>query len=72
VDDDGPGIPEAARERVFERFAQLDASRSDAHVGLGLAISREIIHRHGGTTAIVDSPLGGARVLVVLPAATSS
>jgi signal transduction histidine kinase len=69
VDDDGPGIREAERARAFERFTQLDAARSDGHAGLGLAITREIVDRHGGTASIGDSPLGGARVLVELPAA---
>jgi signal transduction histidine kinase len=72
VDDDGPGIPAAERERVFERFTQLDPARSDVHNGLGLSIAREIVERHGGTTAIDDSPLGGARVLLVLPRATDA
>jgi signal transduction histidine kinase len=71
VDDDGPGIPEAAREQVFERFIRLDEARSrDAGgVGLGLAIAREIAVRHGGSLVVGDSPAGGARLTLTLEAA---
>ena len=70
VDDDGPGIPESDRERVFERFVRLDDARSrDAGgSGLGLAIVREIAHSHGGDVRADASPLGGARVTLRLPA----
>jgi signal transduction histidine kinase len=69
VDDDGQGIPEADRERVFERFVRLDDARArdDGGSGLGLAIVAELITAHGGTVAITSSPLGGARVEVTLP-----
>ncbi|MEV8375089.1 HAMP domain-containing sensor histidine kinase [Kribbella sp. NPDC056861] len=71
VDDDGPGIPETAREQVFERFIRLDEARSrDAGgVGLGLAIAREIAVRHGGFLVVGDSPAGGARLTITLDAA---
>jgi signal transduction histidine kinase len=70
VDDDGPGIPEADRERVFDRFTRLDAARgrADGGAGLGLAVVRRVVEQHGGTVAISDSPLGGARFEVRLPA----
>lgn len=70
VDDDGPGVPGAERERVFERFVRLDEARTrDAGgSGLGLSIVREIVHVHGGTIRISDGPLGGARFEVRLPA----
>jgi two-component system, OmpR family, sensor kinase len=63
VDDDGPGIPPAERERVFERFHRVDPARDRGAggSGLGLAISREIIEAHGGRIWVEDSPLGGAR-----------
>jgi signal transduction histidine kinase len=69
VDDDGPGIPEADRERVFERFVRLDDGRArDAGgSGLGLAIVAELVAAHGGSVAVDASPLGGTRVQVRLP-----
>ena len=71
VDDDGPGIPAAERERVFERFQRVDAARDRGAggSGLGLAISREIVVALGGRIWAEDSPLGGARVVFELPAA---
>lgn len=68
VDDDGPGIPPADRERVFERFVRLDAARArDAGgSGLGLAIVREVVTGHGGSVVVEPSALGGARFVVRL------
>jgi signal transduction histidine kinase len=70
VDDDGAGVPVADRGRVFERFVRLDEARDrDAGgSGLGLAIVAEIVRVHGGAVRIDDSPLGGARFVVDLPA----
>nr|WP_323097403.1 HAMP domain-containing sensor histidine kinase [Intrasporangium sp. YIM S08009] len=69
VDDDGPGIPVEDRDRVFERFVRLDASRSRSSggAGLGLAIARELALAHGGTLVVTDSPLGGARFELMVP-----
>jgi signal transduction histidine kinase len=69
VDDDGPGIPDADRERVFERFVRLDGARArdDGGSGLGLAIVAELVAAHGGTVVAAAGPLGGARVEVTLP-----
>jgi signal transduction histidine kinase len=65
--DDGPGVPEADRERVFDRFVRLDSSRDRAtgNSGLGLAIAREIATSHHGSIWIEDGP--GAHVVVRLP-----
>lgn len=71
VDDDGPGIPEDMREEVFKPFLRLDASRNqdgDAGTGLGLAIARDIARGHGGDVVLEDSPLGGLRARVRVPA----
>lgn len=70
VDDDGPGIPPADRDRIFERFVRLDEARArDAGgSGLGLAIVREVVTGHGGDVTAGSSPLGGARFVVRLPA----
>jgi signal transduction histidine kinase len=70
VADDGPGIPAADRERVFDRFTRLDAARSRGvgGTGLGLAISKQIVEAHGGTIGVLDGN-GGARVALELPAA---
>ncbi|MGP3915933.1 sensor histidine kinase [Nonomuraea sp. 10N515B] len=68
VTDDGPGIPPAHRERVFERFVRLDDGRrrDPGGSGLGLAISRDIAHAHHGTLTVEDSPRG-ARFVLELP-----
>ena len=70
VDDDGRGIALEERSRVFERFTRLDEGRGrDAGgTGLGLAIVAEIVAAHGGSVDVGDSPIGGARFEVVLPA----
>jgi len=72
VDDDGAGVPEAERERVFERFVRLDDSRArdTGGSGLGLAIVRELVALHGGSARVETSRLGGARFVVDLPAAS--
>lgn len=69
IDDDGPGIPEAAREDVFKPFFRLDEARNldSSGTGLGLAIARDIARSHGGNVTLSDSPLGGLRVTVRVP-----
>ena len=70
VSDDGPGIAEPDRARVFERFTTLDASRSAVRggTGLGLSIASAIVAAHDGSIAVDDAPGGGARFIVRLPA----
>ncbi len=70
VDDDGPGIPEEMREEVFKPFLRLDAARNQDHpgTGLGLAIARDIARGHGGDIVLEESPLGGLRAKVKVPA----
>jgi signal transduction histidine kinase len=71
VEDDGEGIPAAERDRVFERFARVDAARSagEGGAGLGLSIARDIVERHGGTIVVDANYDSGARFVVALPAA---
>jgi signal transduction histidine kinase len=68
VDDDGPGIPEQDRDRIFDRFARLDASRArdNGGAGLGLSIVRVIAEAHGGAVWAQRSPAGGARFVLEL------
>ena len=70
VDDDGPGIPAHERQRVFDRFTRLDEGRArdGGGMGLGLSMVKAIVERHGGSVTVDDSPLGGARLAVRLPA----
>lgn len=70
VCDRGPGVPPALRERIFEPFYRLPgASERDGGVGLGLALVRSIVLRHGGHVHCEDRPGGGASFVVTLPAA---
>ncbi|MGH3956518.1 MAG: sensor histidine kinase [Mycobacterium sp.] len=73
VCDDGPGIPAAERDRVFERFVRLDTDRSrhGGGSGLGLAIVAEIVAAHEGTVGIGDHAGGGTVMTVQLPLANS-
>jgi len=77
VDDDGPGLPEAERERVFDRFHRRETNAAGADgvasaapgSGLGLAIARAIAQQHGGTLRLLASPPGGLRAELRLPPA---
>ncbi|RSO05226.1 two-component sensor histidine kinase [Streptomyces sp. WAC 05379] len=71
VADDGDGVAEADRERIFERFVRLDEARSrdDGGAGLGLAIARDVAVRHGGTLTVGRAPAGGALFELRLPQA---
>jgi signal transduction histidine kinase len=69
VEDDGPGIPEEERERIFEPFYRLDRSRDRATggFGLGLSIAQKAIALHGGTLRVERAALGGARLVISMP-----
>ena len=70
VEDDGPGVPEAMLETLFEPFTRLETSRSTetGGVGLGLAIVRSCVRAHGGDVKLQNRPEGGLRAVVRLPA----
>jgi two-component system osmolarity sensor histidine kinase EnvZ len=68
VDDDGPGIPPDQREAAFRPFVRLGGAAAAGGTGLGLAIARDIVHAHGGEIALEDSPRGGLRARISLPA----
>jgi signal transduction histidine kinase len=71
VADRGPGIPEAMREKVFTPFFRLEGSRSreTGGTGLGLAVARAVVRRHGGDVTLEDRPGGGLLARVTLPRA---
>ena len=70
VSDNGPGIAAADRERVFERFVQLDQSstRAQGGLGLGLYLCREVAAQLGGSLTLSEAPGGGSRFTLTLPA----
>lgn len=69
VDDQGPGIPEDERARIFDRFTRLDGARTrdNGGAGIGLSIVRTIVEAHHGTVWAGDAPGGGARMTIELP-----
>ncbi|MDD2500799.1 MAG: ATP-binding protein [Geobacter sp.] len=71
VSDNGPGIPDTDKERVFDRFYRLDTGRTreKGGTGLGLSITKAAIEAHGGTIAIFDNPDGGTLFKAVFPLA---
>ena len=72
VIDDGPGVPPAERERIFERFYRSDRSRTGSHAGLGLSIAHWIVAQHHGRITAGAGGTGGAAFLVDLPLLPSS
>jgi two-component system, sensor histidine kinase len=74
VADTGPGVPEAARERIFEAFEQVDGSFARRHggSGLGLSISLELVRAMGGSLACSGAPEGGALFTLALPLAPAA
>lgn len=69
VEDGGPGIPPEMRDRVFERFARLDPSRTMAGSGLGLSLAKAFVELHHGNISITKSTLGGSAFLLDFPSA---
>lgn len=72
VDDAGPGIAPADRERVFDRFWRSDSARPLPGSGLGLAIVADVAATHGGTVEALESPSGGTRLRISLPGAAAA
>ena len=70
IEDEGPGIPAADIERLFQPFQRLETSRNreTGGIGLGLTIARNILRAHGGDVLLGNRPAGGARATVILPA----
>jgi signal transduction histidine kinase len=68
VDSEGPVIPPDDRKRIFEPFQRGTGERRARGAGLGLAICRRIVERHGGVIGVVPSPSGGNRFFFTLPA----
>lgn len=71
VIDDGPGIPVADRQRIFDRFVRLDEHRArpGGGSGLGLALVHDLVRGHGGAVSVAESATGGAAFAVRLPLA---
>ena len=69
VQDSGPGVPPADRNRIFDRFYRTDVTRSMPGSGLGLAIVAQIVERHRGAVFVDDAPGGGAEIGFRLPVA---
>lgn len=72
VQDNGPGIPDKEKGKVFDRFYRVQSDSSTAksekgHHGLGLAVAKEIVSAHRGTLTVADAPAGGALFLLTLP-----
>jgi two-component system phosphate regulon sensor histidine kinase PhoR len=73
VQDTGPGIPVAERERVFDKFHQVGRVEGErpSGTGLGLTIARHLVELHGGRIWVEEAPTGGATVVLLLPAASA-
>lgn len=68
-DDDGPGIPDKMKNKIFTPFFKIDSSRNLNHIGsgLGLSISKQIVSKMGGRISVQNSKLGGSSFSVILP-----
>lgn len=67
VSDDGPGVPEADRERIFLPYVRTGAAREAGGLGLGLAICKRLVEAHGGRIGVEEAPGGGSRFAFTLP-----
>ena len=69
VSDEGPGVPEAERERIWGAYYRLERERKSAiaGTGIGLAVVRELIDKHGGIVRVEDGESGGVRIVIELP-----
>ncbi len=67
VQDNGPGVPDTMKQRIFDRFTQGNDDKASAGSGLGLNIVKEFVELHGGTVVVVDAPGGGAMFQMELP-----
>ncbi len=72
VEDNGPGIPIAERERIFMPFVRLNGARFEDGAGLGLAVASELVRAHGGRIDVETGTGGGARFVIRLPAPLES
>jgi len=72
VSDEGPGVPEHDRERIFERYVRVGEQSRAGGLGLGLAICRRAVEAHGGVIGVTDSGVGGARFWFTLPPASEA
>ncbi|MDQ1650571.1 MAG: hypothetical protein QOG60_2628, partial [Frankiaceae bacterium] len=72
VSDHGPGIPNEARERVFERFERLEGTATQTGTGLGLYITRQLVRAMGGNVTVEDLPSGGSTFTMHLPQRSAS
>jgi signal transduction histidine kinase len=71
VADEGKGVPEGERERVFERFVRLDESKEIPGSGLGLSIARSLVELNGGRLRLANTSGGGALFEIALPRVSS-
>jgi signal transduction histidine kinase len=67
VSDNGEGVPQRERQRIFQLFRRLHAADARSGTGVGLALCRRIVERHGGAIWVEDGPDGGSAFCVTLP-----
>jgi two-component system, NtrC family, sensor histidine kinase KinB len=72
VHDNGPGIPFAEQDRIFDKFARLKADKGPGGLGIGLAFCRLAIQGHGGKIWVDSKPQGGSKFFLTLPVSKGS